>query len=186
MQNLFIVAIPPSELLNEDFQVVLIKEGYKFSGLELPFTLERVKILKPLSEMKEKKKAYRKSYAQRPDVKAKQKERMKKPETVEKRRAYSKREEVQKRKREVGAIKRHITSLLKQRDPNLYNEIYQEIDHKRLALTTKEESQSIEISETPERVSRDNTSPEKENGKRQLIRISKNTRASKRQKTQTQ
>lgn len=150
MQTLHIIATPPAEFDSSTDKIFFVSNKNLPNALsigdtnELPFRMERIKILKSLEEMKRKKKEYRRLYSQKPHVKAKQKARMLKPETIEKRKLYAKKPEVQLRKREISAIKRRITNALKEKDPTLYSEIFNQL-HKDNHSLTQEKNETLVV-----------------------------------------
>lgn len=95
----------------------------------IPLTHKIVEVrLKKTEEEKEiAKKAYRKAYAAKADVKQKIAERLKKPEVIKKRKEYASKASVKLRKKELAARARKIRKTLKANYRDIYDEITEKV-----------------------------------------------------------
>jgi hypothetical protein len=98
-------------------------------AVQLPYKMINVpRKCKTAEEIRDKRSKYRKEYSKRPEVQQKIKERLMKPEVAARRKAYAEREEVKRRKQVLAARARAVKNRLKEENPQLYNQIINEIE----------------------------------------------------------
>lgn len=122
-----IVAEVPSTIKTSDLQLYYNVNGYYHP---LPYSIRNVKYLQSKEEKESKRRLYRREYMKKPHVQEKIKARLNDPEVKKKRKEYSERSDVKERKKELSSKARAIRKLLKERDPEYYNELLIHVDGK--------------------------------------------------------
>ena len=89
----------------------------------LPYTRGDVRLKKTKEDKKRSKKAYRKIYMARPEVKERNEKKRKDPDYIKKKQEYAARPDVKKRKQESSMVNRAIRRILKDQNESLYQEL---------------------------------------------------------------
>ncbi len=116
------------QVRDENFERVPLKYFKDVVYKVLDFCICNVKKMKTDEEKKASRAVYRKDYAVRPHVLAKQKARLEDPKEKKRRAEYSAKEEVKQAKREKSKKGRIITRLLKTKCPKFYEELLEKAD----------------------------------------------------------